>query len=70
MQLDEDLLHDVLDVAAGADEARNEPADRLAVRSDEAIERAIRRSSPLPLPENRSQFQRTLELKFRPLADD
>lgn len=40
MQLDEDLLHDVLDVAAGADEARNEPADRLAVRSDEAIERA------------------------------
>ncbi|MBP8923830.1 MAG: cell envelope integrity protein TolA, partial [Thauera sp.] len=37
---------------------------------DEAIERAIRRSSPLPLPENRSQFQRTLELKFRPLADD
>jgi colicin import membrane protein len=37
---------------------------------DEAIERSIRRSSPLPLPENRSQFQRTLELKFRPLADD
>jgi colicin import membrane protein len=37
---------------------------------DEAIERAIRRSSPLPLPDNRSQFQRTLELKFRPLAED
>jgi len=37
---------------------------------DDAIERAIRRSSPLPLPDNRSQFQRTLELKFRPLAED
>lgn len=37
---------------------------------DDAIERAIRRSSPLPLPENRSLFQRTLELKFRPLAED
>ncbi|HAY09997.1 MAG TPA: TonB C-terminal domain-containing protein, partial [Thauera sp.] len=37
---------------------------------DDAIERAIRRSSPLPLPDNRSLFQRSLELKFRPLADD
>ena len=37
---------------------------------DEAIERAIRRSSPLPLPENRNQFERTLKLKFRPLAED
>ena len=37
---------------------------------DEAIERAIRRSSPLPLPPNPSLFQRTLEFKFRPLAED
>lgn len=37
---------------------------------DVAIERAIRRSSPLPLPANATLFQRTLELKFRPLADD
>ena len=37
---------------------------------DEAIERAILRSSPLPLPENRALFQRTLELKFRPLEND
>jgi colicin import membrane protein len=37
---------------------------------DEAIERAIRRSSPLPLPDDKRQFDRTLELKFRPLADD
>ncbi len=37
---------------------------------DDAIERAIRRSSPLPLPENRNQFERTLNLKFRPLADE
>lgn len=37
---------------------------------DEAIERAIRRSNPLPVPANPSLFQRTLELKFRPLADD
>ncbi|TDN51399.1 TolA protein [Azoarcus indigens] len=36
---------------------------------DEAIERAIRRSSPLPLPESRELFQRTLELKFRPLEE-
>ncbi len=37
---------------------------------DVAIERAIRGSSPLPLPANPSLFQRTLELKFRPLAED
>lgn len=37
---------------------------------DEAIERAIRRSSPLPLPANPSLFQRTIEFKFRPLADE
>ena len=37
---------------------------------DEAIERAIRRSSPLPLPEAKELFQRTLELKFKPLDED
>jgi colicin import membrane protein len=33
---------------------------------DDAVERAIRRASPLPRAENPSQFQRQLELKFRP----
>lgn len=33
---------------------------------DEAVERAIRKSSPLPLPERRDQFRRELELRFRP----
>ena len=37
---------------------------------DEAIERAIRRSSPLPLPEAKELFQRTLELKFKPLDEE
>ena len=37
---------------------------------DDAIERAIRRSSPLPLPESKELFERTLELRFRPLEDD
>jgi TonB family protein len=36
---------------------------------DDAIERAIRRSSPLPLPEAKELFERTLELKFRPLDE-
>lgn len=36
---------------------------------DEAIERAIMRSSPLPLPASRELFERTLELRFRPLED-
>lgn len=36
---------------------------------DDAIERAIRRSSPLPLPASQELFQRTLELKFRPLEE-
>ena len=36
---------------------------------DEAIERAIRRSSPLPLPGAQELFQRTLELRFKPLED-
>jgi len=33
---------------------------------DDAVERAILKSSPLPLPDDRSLFQRQLELKFRP----
>jgi colicin import membrane protein len=33
---------------------------------DDAVERAIMKSSPLPLPEDRSIFRRDLELKFRP----
>ena len=37
---------------------------------DDAIKRAILGASPLPLPANPSLFQRTLELKFRPLADN
>lgn len=36
---------------------------------DDAIERAIRRSSPLPLPGEPGLFQRELRLTFRPLAD-
>ncbi len=34
---------------------------------DEAIERAILKSSPLPKPDRPDLFQRNLELKFRPL---
>lgn len=33
---------------------------------DAAIERAIRKSSPLPLPDNPALFERTLEIKYRP----
>jgi colicin import membrane protein len=33
---------------------------------DDAVERAIAKSSPLPQPDDRSVFQRQLELKFRP----
>ena len=33
---------------------------------DDAVERAIMKSSPLPQPEERSLFQRQLELKFHP----
>lgn len=33
---------------------------------DEAVERAILKSSPLPRPDRPDQFQRQLELKFRP----
>jgi colicin import membrane protein len=34
---------------------------------DQAIERAILKSSPLPKPDDPKVFQRSLELKFRPL---
>ena len=34
---------------------------------DAAIKRAIDKSSPLPLPSDRSLFTRTLEFTFRPL---
>jgi colicin import membrane protein len=34
---------------------------------DEAVERAVLKSSPLPRPERPDLFQRALELKFRPL---
>lgn len=33
---------------------------------DDAVERAILRASPLPRPDRAEQFQRRLELKFRP----
>jgi len=33
---------------------------------DDAVERAINKSSPLPLPDDRALFQRQLELKFQP----
>ena len=36
-------------------------------RAIEIVERAIRKSSPLPLPTDKALFARTLELKFRPL---
>jgi colicin import membrane protein len=34
---------------------------------DDAVERAILKSSPLPRPDRPEQFQRSLEIKFRPL---
>jgi colicin import membrane protein len=34
---------------------------------DAAIERAILKSSPLPKPDKAELFNRSLELKFRPL---
>ncbi len=34
---------------------------------DEAVERAIHKSSPLPRPDRPEQFQRNLEIKFKPL---
>src|SRR5574343_597523 len=36
---------------------------------DQAIERAINKSSPLPKPSRAQDFARTLELKFKPLED-
>ena len=36
---------------------------------DEAIERAILKSSPLPKPDQPELFQRVLELKYRPLEE-
>lgn len=36
---------------------------------DEAVERAIRKSSPLPRPDDPSLFERSLRLTFRPLDD-
>ena len=33
---------------------------------DDAVERAILKSSPLPLPDRREYFQRELQLKFKP----
>ncbi|HTF15525.1 MAG TPA: energy transducer TonB, partial [Burkholderiales bacterium] len=33
---------------------------------DDAVERAILRSSPLPRPDRPDQFRRELQLKFRP----
>ena len=33
---------------------------------DDAVDRAIMKSSPLPLPDDRSLFRRDLQLKFRP----
>ncbi|HVP87877.1 MAG TPA: energy transducer TonB, partial [Casimicrobiaceae bacterium] len=34
---------------------------------DEAVQRAILKSSPLPRPDNPDMFRRSLTLKFRPL---
>jgi colicin import membrane protein len=34
---------------------------------DDAVERAILKSSPLPTPDRREDFQRELQLKFKPL---
>ena len=36
---------------------------------DSAIERAIRKSSPLPRPDDPSLFQRTLEIKYKPFEE-
>jgi colicin import membrane protein len=36
---------------------------------DEAIERAIRKSSPLPKPDDPSLFKRELEIKYRPYEE-
>jgi colicin import membrane protein len=36
---------------------------------DQAIERAIRKSSPLPKPDDPAFFQRSLEIKYKPFEE-
>ena len=36
---------------------------------DEAIERAIKKSDPLPLPDQPNLFERVLELKYKPFNE-
>ena len=36
---------------------------------DAAIERAILKSSPLPKPDDPAMFQRTLEIKYKPIEE-
>jgi colicin import membrane protein len=36
---------------------------------DDAVERAIHKSTPLPLPDDRSLFERELNLKYRPFEE-
>ena len=36
---------------------------------DQAIERAILKSSPLPKPDDPALFQRTLEIKYKPFEE-
>lgn len=36
---------------------------------DDAIERAIRKSDPLPKPDNSTDFRRDLELKYKPFDE-
>ena len=36
---------------------------------DEAVERAILKSSPLPKPKNPKDFERTLRIPYKPFAD-
>ena len=41
--------------------------DFAGIAYDEAVQRAILKSSPLPKPESAEMFRRSLTLKFRPL---
>ena len=45
----------------------NKPSGNSAL--DAAVERAILKSSPLPKPDDPSQFERELSIKYRPLDD-